>query len=162
MSRRQAIETGADRYHGKPCKKCGSTLRTTNNGNCAYTHRVLHDGSHTYREIEQLSFYYAKKKLREGLSERSCLRVSARYRQHEARAMGLGGYVELSVQEELDLFAKYVACERKKQETGQDFVIDHIVPLFQGGKHHPDNIQVLPLREHWKKTGREIRERYWF
>lgn len=37
--------------------------------------------------------------------------------------------------------------------------IDHVVPRHQGGSHHPDNLQLLCITCHGKKTGAEWRQR---
>lgn len=35
------------------------------------------------------------------------------------------------------------------------YEIDHIIPLSQGGSDCPDNMQLLTIAEHRKKTGKE-------
>ena len=40
---------------------------------------------------------------------------------------------------------------QKGKELGPDWHIDHINPLSKGGKHHPDNLQIIPKAENLKK-----------
>ena len=37
--------------------------------------------------------------------------------------------------------------------------VDHIVPLWKGGSDTPDNMQLLTIEEHHKKTAKEAHER---
>lgn len=41
------------------------------------------------------------------------------------------------------LMAAKGRCKACQAKVGDEFDIDHIIPLFQGGKHEPDNWQVL-------------------
>lgn len=36
-------------------------------------------------------------------------------------------------------------------ETGEEYHVDHIIPLSRGGSHHPDNMQVITATENFKK-----------
>ena len=39
--------------------------------------------------------------------------------------------------------------------TGVQYDVDHIVPLFEGGLHHPNNLQIITHEEHLMKTAQE-------
>lgn len=39
--------------------------------------------------------------------------------------------------------------------TGIQYDVDHIVPLFEGGLHHPENLQIITHDEHLMKTAQE-------
>ena len=39
-------------------------------------------------------------------------------------------------------------------ETGIPHEIDHIVPICKGGLHHPDNLQILTMKENRSKGGK--------
>ena len=39
--------------------------------------------------------------------------------------------------------------------TGVQYDVDHIIPLFEGGLHHPDNLQIIAHEEHLMKTAKE-------
>ncbi len=41
------------------------------------------------------------------------------------------------------LLAAQGRCKACRVKVGDTFEIDHIIPLFQGGRHEPDNWQVL-------------------
>ena len=58
------------------------------------------------------------------------------------RAREKGGLVELT-EEQKQLVKELYTTARKLRETGIDVVIDHIVPLNRGGKHHPDNLRIV-------------------
>jgi hypothetical protein len=53
----------------------------------------------------------------------------------------------------------YFVARRWKEETGQKLNVDHIMPLEDGGMHHPDNLQVLTIPEHKAKTQAERKAR---
>jgi 5-methylcytosine-specific restriction endonuclease McrA len=39
--------------------------------------------------------------------------------------------------------------------TGVQYDVDHIIPLFEGGLHHPNNLQIITHEEHLMKTAEE-------
>jgi 5-methylcytosine-specific restriction endonuclease McrA len=43
---------------------------------------------------------------------------------------------------------------KKSQELGQDWQVDHIIPLSKGGLHHPDNLQVVTKRYNLEKRAK--------
>lgn len=44
---------------------------------------------------------------------------------------------------------------RKSQELGQDWQVDHIIPLSKGGLHHPDNLQIVTKKYNLEKGNNE-------
>ena len=46
----------------------------------------------------------------------------------------------------------YIQAKR----LGSDYHVDHIVPLSRGGKHHPDNLQIVTAEYNLKKGNRWI------
>jgi len=50
----------------------------------------------------------------------------------------------------------YKQSKRLKKMLGIQFHVDHIVPLFMGGKHEPCNLQVIPARINLCKSYNKI------
>ncbi|MGU3456575.1 HNH endonuclease signature motif containing protein [Brevundimonas sp. M1A4_2e] len=51
--------------------------------------------------------------------------------------------VDLTPEEQSRVLALYDLAARLKALTGDDYHVDHIVPLAKGGLHHPDNMVVM-------------------
>lgn len=45
----------------------------------------------------------------------------------------------------------YILAENLTERTGQKYVVDHIVPIIKGGKHHQDNLQVITSHDNLRK-----------
>ena len=45
-------------------------------------------------------------------------------------------------------------------KSGENWEVDHKLPLFKGGTHSVDNLQLLTYAEHRKKSGEERRKPY--
>jgi len=43
--------------------------------------------------------------------------------------------------------------------SGLQYDVDHIILLFEGGLHHPDNLQIITHEEHLMKTAKENRKK---
>lgn len=57
----------------------------------------------------------------------------------------------------------YLLAEKLTNETGVKYAVDHIQPLFKGGKHHQDNLQVITALDNARKGYKypfEIREKH--
>jgi hypothetical protein len=50
----------------------------------------------------------------------------------------------------------YKQSKRLKKTLGIEFHVDHIVPLFMGGKHDPSNLQVIPATINLRKSYNKI------
>lgn len=48
----------------------------------------------------------------------------------------------------------YKAAERVTECTGLKFEVDHITPVIRGGKHHQNNLCILPAAINGKKGAR--------
>jgi hypothetical protein len=60
------------------------------------------------------------------------------------RAKMKSASVDLSSEEREQIKQMYLACP-----DGHE--VDHIIPISMGGKHHPDNLQHLPMSENRRK-----------
>lgn len=57
----------------------------------------------------------------------------------------------LNALEKMAIRQIYAARDRLIAETGIAFEVDHIIPLARGGRHHPDNLQLLTAAENRQK-----------
>lgn len=75
------------------------------------------------------------------------------WKRAHSRAKSKGGFVELTEEEQLRVEAIYKERDRRNKEEGlpqvssDSWSVDHIVPLSKGGKHHPDNLQLMRFKE---------------
>ena len=58
----------------------------------------------------------------------------------------------LSEKETVDILTIYEKCSRISIETGIPHEVDHIIPICKGGLHHPDNLQILTMKENRQKS----------
>lgn len=67
-------------------------------------------------------------------------------------AMRRGAYPEdLTPKERREIIAIYDRSRELSIQTGIEHHVDHIKPLAKGGRHHPDNLQILTAAENLKK-----------
>lgn len=73
--------------------------------------------------------------------------------QQEARrrAMKRNQTPELTPEEQQRIQDIYWLAKDLRAVTGEEYHVDHIIPLAKGGLHHPDNLQVLPADLNLKK-----------
>jgi len=82
--------------------------------------------------------------------DRDALRSSKR------RAVKLNQSVKLTKDEKYRIGLLYKWAD----VLGQDFQVDHIIPLSKGGLHHPDNMQVIPRIQNIKKKDKDPKKFY--
>ena len=91
-----------------------------------------------------------KEKRRRGVvADRNRLARDARRRARKAAAT-----VPLTPTEHLRIDALYAEASRRTAETGTAYHVDHDAPLALGGKHHPDNLLVMPAAVNLAKGAR--------
>ena len=76
--------------------------------------------------------------------------------QEVVRQRGLkDDFDKLSSGEKAKIDEIYQERDHLNNEAGfKAFHVDHIVPVSKGGKHHPDNLQILTARENLQKKDR--------
>ena len=60
------------------------------------------------------------------------------------RARKLDQTPDLTVEEQQRIQDLYWLARDLRAVSGQDYHVDHIIPISRGGLHHPDNLQILP------------------
>lgn len=63
--------------------------------------------------------------------------------------------VFLTKEDKAKVRALYVKAKELGSKTGLRYHVDHIVPVKKGGKHHPNNLQVLLAVENQRKSSRD-------
>jgi 5-methylcytosine-specific restriction endonuclease McrA len=67
------------------------------------------------------------------------------------RSKKFGELPSLTPEEQEHILLIYKECARITEETGIPHHVDHIHPISKGGKHHPDNLQILTATENIRK-----------
>jgi hypothetical protein len=70
------------------------------------------------------------------------------------RSMILAAAVSLSDDEARRIKDLYRQSTLMTRMSGMEYHVDHIIPLARGGKHHPDNLQILSATENRRKGAR--------
>ncbi|NBR72621.1 MAG: HNH endonuclease [Proteobacteria bacterium] len=63
--------------------------------------------------------------------------------------------IEITEQQLCQIQEIYQEAQHLTFITGMQYDVDHIVPLFEGGLHHPNNLQIITHEEHLMKTAKE-------
>jgi 5-methylcytosine-specific restriction endonuclease McrA len=123
----------------KPCRRAErQTIREEQRDKLNARQRELYYDNHTrYREYDR------------GLHRRACKAEC----KHARRFGGRGSDIK-----ELQMF--YIRARMTSEATGVPHEVDHVVPVWKGGKHDVDNLQILSKDAHRVKTTQELAERY--
>ena len=81
-------------------------------------------------------------------------RLYARIKQTERRARVREASVNLTEYEESVIKQIYAHAVRVSKKLGIPFHVDHIIPIANGGLHHPSNLQIAPASWNISKQNR--------
>ena len=168
-NRLHAIEQGLKFYISDTlCRKCGTKEKYVSNSSCVQCtkQRTLNRDKEIYKKyitsekgrdwLKQYRKTESYKHIQNKWSKNSGF---SREQQARRRLQIREQYQLLNEQEKLLIKQIYAKAARLSVETGIMHHVDHIEPLFKGGKHHPSNLQILEDTLHWNKCGIENKER---
>jgi 5-methylcytosine-specific restriction endonuclease McrA len=173
-SREEAIKEGKKTYKSlNSCKKCGSYEKYVSSYGCVPC--SIKSGLEKlnneelmkpYRTKEKQKKYYENNKERVNeikrkyaKSERGKAVNCEKTRRYYAR-LKQGMPIEITEEELRQIQNIYQQAQHLTSSTGVQYDVDHIIPLFEGGMHHPDNLQVITHEQHLKKTAEENSRRH--
>ena len=135
-NRLKAIEEGKKTYEGSTsCKHCGSYEKYVSTSSCAPC--AISRGLEKLNNEELMKPYRTKEK-----------QSNKTYRY---RSKKFGEAPILTEEEQQQILEIYKECARITEETGILHHVDHIHPISKGGKHHPDNLQILTATKNIRK-----------
>lgn len=121
------------------CRKATKNWRSNNK-----EHIIKYDRE----RYEQNPEYFAKKnkEWKQANPDKNTANT-ARYRTRKLNATP----ETLTKEDNLGIAWYYRHSNKMQEVTGIKHNVDHIIPLFRGGLHHPTNLQVLPATENFSK-----------
>jgi len=168
MNLKEARASNSKHYNGRPCKNCQSTLKFTVNQSCVActTQRTKDRDPEVYKRY--IKSEKGQKWLKEFRRSETWHNVQNRWRrdsgfgneqQARRRKQIVDSYDKLADNDKLRIKEIYAEAARLSCETGIMHHVDHTIPLFEGGQHHPSNLQILTDEEHWRKCAEENKRR---
>jgi hypothetical protein len=168
-AREEAIEKGEKTYIGNTlCKHCGSCEKYVSSYNCVPC--SIKSGLEKLNNKELMEPYRTKEKKQKycednkekvngikrkyAKTERGKAVSCEKTRRYLARKQ-LGIPIDITEQQLREIQKVYQQAQHLTFTTGVQYDVDHIVPLFEGGLHHPDNLQIITNKEHLMKTSQE-------
>ena len=173
-NRQQAIAEGKKTYTGSTaCKHCGNYEKYVSSYNCApcAISRGLEKLNNEelmkpYRTKEKKQQYYENNrelvnsiKRKYAKSERGKAVNCEKQRRRFAR-LKQGMSIEITEEELRQIQDIYQEAQHLTFTTGMQYDVDHIIPLCEGGLHHPNNLQIITHEEHLMKTAQENSRRH--
>ena len=165
QNRKKAKENGDKTYtSGTPCKKCGTYEKYVSTYGCVKC--VKEEGIKKLNNKELMAPYRTKEKSVKRLKEwreknpdkyqQQWLRYPEKnnVRAAKRRASIRNQTPDLTEEQVKEILTIYEECSRMSVETGIPHEVDHIIPICKGGLHHPDNLQILTMKENRKKGGK--------
>jgi 5-methylcytosine-specific restriction endonuclease McrA len=164
-NRSVAKKNGEKTYlSGTSCKKCGNFERYVSNYACVPC--AIKTGLEKLNNEELMKPYRTKEKTKKRIDkwreenykkykeqwgrypEKNNMRASKR------RAAVRNQTTDLTQEQVKQILTIYEECTRISTETGIPHEVDHIIPICKGGLHHPDNLQILTMKENRSKGGK--------
>jgi len=173
-AREKAIAEGKKTYVGSTaCKYCGSYEKYVVSYGCApcAISRGLEKLNNEelmkpYRTKEKRQQYYENNrelvnsiKRKYAKSERGKAVNCEKQRRRFAR-LKQGISIEITEEELHQIQDIYQEAQNLTFTTGMQYDVDHIIPLCEGGLHHPNNLQIITHEEHLMKTAQENSRRH--
>lgn len=168
-NRLKAIEEGRKTYEGSTaCKHCGSYEKYVSTSSC--TPCLKKKGLEKLNNEELMKPYRTKEKKKKYCDNNRELinSINKKYSQSErGKAVNCekqrrrfarlkqGIPIEITDEELRQIQDIYQEAQYLTSTTEMQYDVDHIVPLFEGGLHHPDNLQIITHKEHLMKTAQE-------
>jgi 5-methylcytosine-specific restriction endonuclease McrA len=135
-NRLKAIEEGKKIYIGDTfCKHCGSYEKYVSTSSCFPC--AKEKGLQKLNNKELMKPYRTKEKVNN--------------KTYRYRTKKFGEAPTLTNEEHERILLIYKECARITEEMGILHHVDHIHPISKGGKHHPDNLQILTATENIRK-----------
>lgn len=168
-AREEAIKEGKKTYiSSTACKNCGSYEKYVSSYNCVSCAIKIgleklnnEELMKPYRTKEKKQKYYEDNrelvnsiKRKYSKSERGKAVNCEKQRRRFAR-LKQGIPIEITEEELHQIQDIYQEAQHLTFTTGMQYDVDHIVPLFEGGLHHPNNLQIITHEEHLMKTAEE-------
>jgi len=139
QNRNKAKANGDKTYtSGTPCKKCGTYEKYVSTYGCVKC--VKEEGIKKLNNKELMAPYRTKEKVNN--------------KTYRYRAKKFGDAAVLTQEEHERILTIYKECAKLTEETGVQHHVDHIHPISKGGKHHPDNLQILTATENIRKSNK--------
>ena len=168
-NRLQAIKEGKKTYEGSTaCKHCGSYEKYVSTSSCAPC--LKKKGLEKLNNEELMKPYRTKEKKQKYCEDNKerVNRIKRKYAKTErGKAVNCesqrrryarlkqGIPIEITEQQLRQIQEIYQEAQHLSFTTGVQYDVDHIIPLFEGGLHHPDNLQIITHEEHIMKTAQE-------
>jgi hypothetical protein len=168
-NRLKAIEEGKKTYIGSTaCKHCGSYEKYVSSYNCSPC--SIKKGLEKLNNEELMKPYRTKEKwaanrerrkekIRENNKKYSSTErgkaLSAEKQRRRYARLKQGIPIEITEEDLRQIQQIYQKAQHLTSSTGVQYDVDHIIPLFEGGLHHPNNLQIITHEEHLMKTAEE-------
>lgn len=168
-AREEAIKEGKKVYiSNTPCKTCGSCEKYVSSYGCVPCNTKK--GLEKLNNKELMEPYRTKEKQAKNRERRrETLRENNKKYSQTERGKAINAEktrrryarlkqnipINITNDELREIQDIYQKAQKLMKETGIQYDVDHIIPLWEGGFHHPANLQIITHEEHLVKTAIE-------